>query len=159
MSEFEISLSLPLDSERFLRRACPSCCQEFKWLPGEAYVPTSSSEFFFCPYCGEPAAPSDWFTVDQLAYINAEVLNVAVLPSLEGLTESFDQLARSTGGLIQITGGIDVPVQQQAAPVFEPNDMKRVTFSCHTSEPVKVQEEWQGPVHCLCCGRLSDATP
>ena len=35
MSEIELSVSFSLDSERFLRRACPACSREFKWLSVE----------------------------------------------------------------------------------------------------------------------------
>jgi hypothetical protein len=33
VSEHQLSMSFPLDSDGFLRRVCPSCEREFKWLP------------------------------------------------------------------------------------------------------------------------------
>src|SRR5207302_1564042 len=35
MSEVRLRISLPLDDAGFLRRACPSCVREFKWLHSE----------------------------------------------------------------------------------------------------------------------------
>ena len=32
MNEIRLSVPFPLDSEGFLRRECPSCRREFKWL-------------------------------------------------------------------------------------------------------------------------------
>ena len=50
-----LGVSLPLDSEGFLRRECPTCEREFKWLPNldenEETEPTAGGGYF-CPYCG-----------------------------------------------------------------------------------------------------------
>jgi hypothetical protein len=37
-------------------------------------------------------------------------------------------------------------------PLTESDDMIRVDFVCHPTEPVKVLEDWANPVHCLICG-------
>lgn len=31
--EVQLSMSLPLDGDGFLRRECPTCEREFKWVP------------------------------------------------------------------------------------------------------------------------------
>ena len=157
MSELEISLSLPLDSQGFLRRACPACCREFKWLSNEGDDTLPPPEQYYCPYCGASAALDEWFTPEQFAYIETEVVDQAILPSLEDLAKSVRKLNRSSGGLIKASAHIDLPGHRQAPPVFEPDDMRRVAFPCHPEEPIKIDETWGGPVHCLCCGRLSDA--
>ncbi len=38
MSDDEVSfrMTIPLDSDGFLRRECPTCEREFKWQPSEA---------------------------------------------------------------------------------------------------------------------------
>ena len=59
MSEIELSVSFPLDSEKFLRRACPTCSREFKWLSEEGDAESPSPEHYFCPYCGSSAAPDE----------------------------------------------------------------------------------------------------
>ena len=159
MSDIEIPISFPLDSDGFLRRACPSCCREFKWLSHTQEVVASPTGKLFCPYCGAPGAPNGWFTTVQLAYINEEVFDEVVRPSLQNLAESFRQLGRSSGGMFKFTGNVESPQQRQAPPVFEPADMRQVNFNCHPSEPVKVEESWDKALHCLSCGNQEHATP
>ena len=38
-------------------------------------------------------------------------------------------------------------------PLTEVDDMTRVDFECHPTEPVKVLDTWDKPVRCLICGR------
>ncbi len=159
MDDFEIAISLPLDSDGFLRRACPHCSREFKWLSTDDDDSVPSRSEYFCPYCGATAAADEWFTLEQSRYIEEEIFQEALRPSLEDLAGSLRQIGRSSGGLIEFTGSVEMPERQQAAPVFEPDDMRQVTPACHPSEPVKVDEARNGPVHCLCCGRLLDDAP
>ncbi len=157
MSVVEIHLSLPLDSDGFLRRACPTCSREFKWFSSDAEAEGPAAEEFFCPYCGVPAAPDEWFTLEQSTYIEAEVLDQALSPSLDELRETTRQLNRSSGGLIELRASLEVPERRQADPVFEPNDMRQVAVACHPTALVKVNEAWECSVYCLLCGRPSDA--
>ena len=157
MSDIEITISLPLDSDGFLRRACPSCCREFKWLSDTHKVVAAPTGKFFCPYCGTPGEPNEWFTIEQLASINEKVLDEVVRPSLENLAEPFRQLGRSSGNIFKFTGSVEDTEQRQAPPVFEPADMRQITFHCHPLEPVKVDEAWEKAVHCLSCGRKRHA--
>jgi hypothetical protein len=157
MSDIEFTLSLPLDSEGFLRRACPSCERDFKWRPTDPddNVPDITPAYF-CPYCGASAAPDQWLTSEQLAYIEGAVAERVIAPSLDGLDEALRKLERSAGGLIQAT--VEVPRSEQAPPIFEPDDMRAVEFRCHPDEPLKVVEAWVGELHCLICGQVSDAS-
>ena len=41
--EFSIEMSLPLDSDGFLRRQCPACEREFKWLHAESEGATEAA--------------------------------------------------------------------------------------------------------------------
>ena len=158
MSDIELSVSFPLDSDGFLRRACPTCSREFKWLPGETEAESPSPEQYFCPYCGTSATPDAWFTLEQQAYIETAMFDAVLGPSLEDLDESIQQVNRSSGGLLEISASVEHPEQRQAQPVFEPDDMRQVTFDCHPKEPIKVDEAWPGPVRCLSCGGTSDAS-
>ena len=60
-----LSMAIPVDSDVFLRRECPTCEREFKWLPASedeesaAGVPDGG---YFCPYCGVQAPTGAWFT-------------------------------------------------------------------------------------------------
>ena len=162
MTEIEMSLSFPLDTDGFLRRACPACLREFKWHPSDHDDEDNEippPEEYFCPYCGGSATPSEWFTESQIAYIHTEAFEEVLRPQLDEFTESLDQFNRSSGGFVEITASVEGPKQRQAPPVFEPNDMRKVVFPCHPDEPVKIDEEWDQHVHCLCCGRPGNATP
>lgn len=158
MSDLEIPLTFPLDSDGFLRRACPTCAREFKWLPAEQDPQTLASEQYFCPYCGEGAPTDHWFTTEQSAYIRDEVVARALGPALDDLADSFRQINRSSGGLVRFSGYLERPERTQAPPVFEPDDMRRVTLECHPSEPLKIDEVWSAPVHCLVCGSSTNGT-
>ena len=47
---------------------------------------------------------------------------------------------------------VDVTDAPEAPVLTEENDMRRVDFECHPSEPLKVLEAWERSVHCLVCG-------
>ena len=157
MSDVELSGSFPLDTSGFLRRACPTCGGEFKWLITSADATSSPPEEYFCPYCGASAAPNEWFTLEQRSYMNALVFDEVVRPSVEDMADSLRQLGKSSGGLIKFEASAKIPESSQAAPVYEPDDMKEVSFACHSMEPVKIDETWGGAVYCICCGQSSDA--
>lgn len=154
----ETSIDLPLDSDGFLRRACPSCVREFKWLPSAEDAAEPAPAEYFCPYCGGQSASGEWLTEAQSGFIEEEVLEQVLGPSLKELQDSIEGLGRGSGGLISITGHMEVPERTHAKPVFEPDDMKRVDFACHPSEPLKVDEAWTAPIHCLYCGRTDGAS-
>jgi len=158
MEETEFTLSFPLDEDGFFRRACPNCSREFKWLHSEGDDSHDPPVEYFCPYCGVAAEPDEWQTDEQMRYIEEEAIARIVGPALEELEASFGSGARSSGGLFELSVSVEMPKRRQAPPVFEPNDMRRVDFSCHPAEPVKVDEAWTGPVHCLCCGEVADAS-
>ena len=52
MDEKSTQMSVPLDSDGFLRRECPTCEREFKWFNSEEGrgepVPEGG---YVCPYC------------------------------------------------------------------------------------------------------------
>jgi hypothetical protein len=156
MSDVKISLTFPLDSDGFLRRACPSCGREFKWRPDEpAGESVSVPEVYHCPYCRAVASPDEWFTPEQRAHIQDEVTEQVIGPSLDKLADSIRRTNRASGGLI--SGDIEIPHREHAPPIFEPNDMRVTKFPCHAEEPLKIAEDWTGHVHCLICGESTDA--
>ena len=162
MPEFNLTVSFPLDAEGFLRRACPSCVREFKWLSADGDESAVTSDEVSCPYCRQPSPGGSWLTTDQQEYIKTaaldEVFEKEVRPALDDLSSSLQQ-GRSTGGLLSFSTRIDRPTQSQASLVFEPADMRRVDFACHPAQSVKVQEKWEEPVYCIVCGEVSNATP
>lgn len=147
-----MEISLPLDSDGFLRRECPHCELEFKWHDGPANDVAEqqpSSDTFYCPLCGEPAGPDSWWTQGQL-----EILDNAKDRVLgQGLDEIFSDLERSTRRNKYVRFKAEsVRLPEVADPLVEPEDMIVVTSPCHAWEPIKIPEEHMGPVHCLVCG-------
>lgn len=155
MSDDEVTLgmSVPLDSDGFLRRECPTCEREFKWLPStsdedEAAPPPDGG--YFCPYCAIQAPDSSWFTKAQIELATNTVATEVVGPMMKDFGRD---LQRDSGGFLNVTTSYDAPDEME--PLTEDDDMKRVDFGCHPDEPVKVLDGWDRPVHCLMCGEVT----
>jgi hypothetical protein len=87
MSDDEVTLemSMPLDSDGFLRRGCPTCEREFKWLytpEQEGTAAPVSSGGYFCPYCGVQAETNTWLTQAQAELAQNIVATQVVGPML-----------------------------------------------------------------------------
>lgn len=146
----DTSVSLPLDSDGFLRRECPHCEQQFKWHHGPANEEAETLAdplTYFCPLCGEPAGHDAWWTKEQLAYSEG-----AAAPAL--MRYVLDELAGALRGNKNITfkpgNGSDMP--DVPASLTEPDDMRIVASPCHGYEPVKVPDNPSDTLHCLLCG-------
>ncbi len=141
---------IPLDSDGFVRRACPSCDAEFKWLVTDepAQVTEVDVRGYCCPYCARWAQPDQWFTKAQVSYL--EQAGVAAVA--DEINEVFSGLNKP-GGLLKYTPGERPPMPKELPP--EPNDMQRVDFHCHPDDPLKIEPFWDKPVHCLVCGSLA----
>ena len=79
--EVTLGMSVPLDSDGFLRRECPTCEREFKALPSgdeDAEAEEVPDGGYFCPYCAIQAPDGSWFTsLDHSPGVHGAV---AVLP-------------------------------------------------------------------------------
>lgn len=147
--EIRISMSLPLDSDGFLRRECPTCEREFKWFShDEGDTDAESVSQYFCPLCGEPAAVDQRWTPAQVDYGLASggpqidrAVQDAVADAFKGM-KGFEFKPNSSFSL-----GIETP-----EPLIEPDDMVIVEPPCHPNEPLKVPEEATARVFCLVCG-------
>lgn len=141
------SISLPLDSDGFLRRECPTCEREFKWLPSEHDESVAADPSgYYCPYCAVQANDG-WLTKAQAERAQTTVMRDVVDPMLDDFARN---LGRSSSGMFKMN------VNRERSPeppeLSEPDDMRRIDFPCHPSEPLKVLEDWTGPLHCLICG-------
>ncbi len=144
---------MPLDNEGFLRRECPTCEREFKWLPAtgddadDAVPPPDGG--YFCPYCVIQAPGDAWFTQAQLDLAQNVLTREVVDPMLSDFSR---RLGRAGGG----SGLFRVTASHRRTdaldPLTESDDMTRVDFACHPGEPVKVLDNWDRAVHCLVCG-------
>lgn len=138
--EVRIAVSVPVDSDGFLRRECPTCEREFKWLPSDDEDSSEQPDpgGYFCPYCGVQAPTGDWLTQAQAEYLRAIAIRRVVDPKLDELERSGLKMKRSRS--------------EEPAELTEDDDMRRIDFACHPGEPLKVLEEWEQPVLCLICG-------
>jgi len=152
--DIELSMSVPLDSEGFMRRQCPTCERELKWKPSdEDEEPTPPADGgYFCPYCGVQAPPDSWWTEAQINAARAQAYEEVVKPQLEGFGKSL-----GGSGMFEIDVSVSEP--EKSPPLDEQEDMRRVDFSCHPGEPVKVLEDWARPVRCPICGDVVSADP
>jgi len=139
-----VAISIPLDSEGFIRRACPACEREFKWLytDNEDEVTEPTPRGYCCPYCVAWAQPDQWFTDAQVEHIRQIGLGVA--------SDEANKIFNRPGSGLKYRPG-DRPAPPPDLPP-EPDDMRRVDFQCHPEDPLKVAEDWDGAVHCLICG-------
>ncbi len=152
--EVTLGMSVPLDSDGFLRRECPTCEREFKWRPSEdddgedeALSPDGG---YFCPYCAIQAPTGHWLTKAQVELAHNIVATEVLGPMLKDFNRDLRKIGRRSGGLISVSADYDGPDPME--PLTEDDDMRRVDFECHPSEPLKVLDDWAGPVHCLVCG-------
>ena len=134
MSDDDVTLEMPmpLDSDGFLRRECPTCEREFKWLytpEDEGIAAPTIDGGYFCPYCG------------------IQVLG----PMLKRFGDDIKGIGRSSGGMM--SGEVKYDAPDELDPLTEVDDMTRVDFECHPTEPVKVLDDWEKPVRCLICGQ------
>ncbi len=146
-------MPIPLDSDGFLRRECPTCEREFKWLPASGEdegSETSANGGYFCPYCGVQSPASAWLTQAQVTLAQNIVATEVVGPMLRKFTDSIKRVGRDPSGIISVDARYDQP--DKADPLTETDDMTRVDFACHPSEPLKILDDWRKPVRCLICG-------
>lgn len=144
------SVQLPLDNDGFLRRQCPHCLQEFKWHHGPtAGRPEGETDppVYFCPRCGVSAAPDQWWTQDQLAFMEEYIAG----PALREATDEIEKAFRGARGVTLKRGRLDEP--EPPAAFHEPNDMIILAPPCHPWEPVKVPGQATTQVYCLLCGK------
>lgn len=82
-------MSVPLDSDGFMRRECPSCEQQFKWRPSQDDEPVDPVDQYFCPLCSRPADLDAWWTVEQIEHAQAAIMPGAIRMVQNGLGDAF----------------------------------------------------------------------
>ena len=138
MDEHVTHMTVPLDSDGFLRRECPTCEREFKWLPSDDSEPAEPGGYY-CPYCAIQALLDHWLTKQQVELAQDVVAREIADPMLK-------DFARRLGGTYKSNA------PSESMELTEEDDMCRVDFACHPAEPVKVFDDWSRAVHCLICG-------
>jgi hypothetical protein len=149
-----LSMAIPVDSDGFLRRECPTCEREFKWLPAaeDDDAVSMPDGGYFCPYCGVQAPAGAWFTKAQAA-LAGKIAEAEVVEPM--LSKFADDIARSFQRAGMTTRSAPRRQADEPEPLTEADDMTRVDFACHPSEPLKILDDWHEPVRCLICGKLT----
>lgn len=141
------SISVPLDSDGFIRRECPNCEQQFKWRPSTDDDPVERVDQYYCPLCGRAAGVDSWWTTEQIEHARA-----AVMP--EAMRAIQDSLKNALRGnkYMSYRPGNDLGDMPMPEALHEPDDMMIIEPPCHPAEPVKVPEAAAQPFYCLICG-------
>lgn len=84
----EIQISFPTDGNGYTGRECPSCEQYFKVKFGTG-LPIS---YHICPYCGHTDDGNQFFTKDQVKYVQSVIGKKMVEPLINNLRKSFKRL-------------------------------------------------------------------
>jgi hypothetical protein len=164
MSEQSFRMSVPLDSDGFLRRECPTCEREFKLLPSAPNAAPADADSgdeprsYTCLYCGIQAPVGAWATTAQVELAKAIVMREVVAPKLQDFGRELERMNRQTGGLITFSARVERDEPTDDPMLTESEDMRRVDFACHPGEPLKILEDWRGDVFCLVCGTPATAT-
>jgi hypothetical protein len=143
--EIRVPVSLPLDSDGFIRRECPNCEREFKWFSHEEGDNNAEVvDQYFCPLCGAGAATDSWWTPAQLEYmngVNGPAMDQYVQDSIDKMFKGMKVKPNRSFSL-----GIETP-----DALTEPDDMMIAEPPCHPNEPMKIPDG-TAKVHCLICG-------
>jgi hypothetical protein len=150
----KLSMSIPLD-DGFVRRECPAGKRHFKWFsdetadrPDDAVDP----DMYFCPYCGERAPADEWWTQEQLDHAEALAADAIIQNFVDAFKRGFS--GRRRGLRVSVSADPSAPPPALA----EPPGIVIVEPPCHPWEPLKVEEDWEPPLHCRICGPCSHGT-
>ena len=93
-------MSVPLDSDGFLRRECPTCDREFKWLPSadDGAGRGTRRRGYFCPYCAMQARLGSWLTQAQVDSHESMVPREVLGPMLKDFSKDMESIGRRSGG-------------------------------------------------------------
>ena len=167
----EKPLSFPLDGDGFFRRECPLCFREFKVRLREDELGELAQRFLdhfmveqglqqddtengnveerFCPYCAQSSPCDDWWTQEQLAYIQVAAKNMMAHIYNEHFARPMMRENRRHQAFIRI----DVKEMQQEDEWISPerSDMRLVNLPCCDRQQ-KVADDWGKKVNCFFCG-------
>jgi hypothetical protein len=149
MSDTNIEVSLPLDSDGFLSRECPYCKMRFKLHQGD-FDGEKLPEKMFCPYCGQSATKDEFWTIEQIKYFQDIAMFKVVAPALDELENSLTGLDMNSG-LFGLKVSIDKGKTNMPVAPEEMDDMSLHKQTCCAIE-IKIDKTWVKGLHCIMCG-------
>ena len=144
--EFEV----PLDDDGYLDRECPSCERRFRWHDGpteDAPPSQSSSDHYYCPYCGASAPLDEWWTTEQIEAAQ----QIAIEAAAEEVGRQFKEVARNSKHH-EYRSDLSAIPPPGPLELDEIDSLVAVASPCHGYEPVKVLTAWRSALYCLICG-------
>jgi hypothetical protein len=158
-------ISLPVDSQGFVRRECPHCRRQFKVRGGPTDGATVQRYLgrhllfenhheiarddceLYCVYCGKSAPTDEWCTPQQRAWMEkvADVLSKEI--RYETLQAPMRNLSLNPG----VTFVAVPPAERLPEMRVESDDLRRGSFFCCV-EDVKIETHWVQPSFCPGCG-------
>jgi len=178
MSEIVLKVAIPLDEDNFLRRECPYCVREFKiQMSSEDLTdlakkgvasfltdddvkksednndddPDDEIAKFFCPYCGQEAPRTHWWTQEQLSYMRVYANNIMAKLVNEQLIKPMNRNFNKSSGLISISCKGSEMRYEDPWISDEVNDMRVFDLVC-CNKKLKFIEDWSKNVYCFYCG-------
>ena len=165
-----IKVGLPVDNDRGLRRCCPFCKREFKIVLTEeelkGFAQKDLESFMIeangesdagqseplqeertCPYCGQKASVSSWWTQAQVDFFMDIARNMAI----KEINKSFKRLERLNRPSSPVKFEAREIKQVEPRVLSEPNDMKVFELPC-CDQRIKIKEDWSDKVYCFFCG-------
>ena len=173
MSDIQLNIEVPLDSQGFLRRQCPLCNMEFKIKVDEKeltdLITSGISSYLiieedsedtkeeettelFCPYCSQESDVNEFWTEEQNAYFNIYAENIlADLVNDNFIRPMKREFKKPSSGPIGIT--IEADEMKKKEPWISPedDDMDVHSLSCCGKE-LKLLETWDKEYACIYCG-------
>lgn len=147
--EIRMPMEVPLDSDGYLRRQCPTCDKQFKWYVHDTGEPEAiSTDQYFCPLCGQASSADTWITSEQLEHGRR-----LLAPQMEQhVQDSIRDMVRGSK-FFEFKPNPDFSLGMPSPePLVEPDDMVIVEPPCHPAGTLKVPEDATSRVHCLVCG-------
>ncbi len=170
MTDTTISIPFPIDDDKFFRRECPHCIQEFKvriseedlqsmheklmatFLTDEATIDDDemdSDTIYFCPYCGQEASASKWWTQGQIEFIHGHINNILSEVINKSLIKPMKRSLNKPGSVLTFSGNELKTSEPWISS--EKNDMTVSALPC-CKEEIKISDSWEEEVYCFFCG-------
>lgn len=105
-----ISVEFPTDDQGLVGRECPNCGEYFKLKPGTGLATPSCT----CPYCEHTSESGEFFTQDQIEYLQSVAAKRFIEPVLRDFQEGLKRLETSSNAFFQIRvsgEAIDFPIK------------------------------------------------
>ena len=158
-------VTLPVDTQGFVRRECLSCRRQFKVKGGPSDGATVQRYLgrnllfeneheiarddvrCFCVYCGQGAPSDEWCTPQQRAWMEKVATVLAREIRYEQLQYPWRTLTENPAPTF-----VALPPPERLPEMRgEPDDMRKASFFCCV-EDVKVESHWSQPIFCPRCG-------